>query len=220
MAADEHAIDACRENLCRPERERADRYVFPEHRRRFIVGRGLLRTLLGRYLGVPSKAVSFSYTEFGRPFLPNENIQFNVSHSGEIALYGFARNAGIGIDIECVRPIGIMEIARRFFSPNECESLAMVPEHVQEAAFYRCWTRKEAYLKAKGLGLQTPLDSFTVSLDADRPALLSVDGDPEESGRWNFANINTGPNAIGVVVFSGSPRRVVERAISASEVVV
>lgn len=215
LVADEQAVAEYRENLCPEERERAERYVFPEHRRRFIVGRGLLRTLLGRYLGVSPAGVSFIYAKFGRPFLANGDIQFNVSHSGDIALYGFVRNAEIGIDVECLRPIGIMEIARRFFSSSECESLATVPEPLREAAFYRCWTRKEAYLKARGFGLQTPLHSFTVSLDADRPALLFVDNDPKAPHRWSFANIDTGANAIGVVVFSGAARRIVERAISA-----
>lgn len=215
LAAGEQAVAACRENLSREERERADRYVFPEHRRRFIVGRGILRILLGRYLGVPPVGISFNYTKFGRPFLPNENIQFNVSHSGDTALYGFARNTDIGVDVECIRPISAMEIAARFFSPNERESLATVPERLREAAFYRCWTRKEAYLKAKGLGLETPLDSFTVSLDADGPALISVEGVPDEPRRWNFVNIDVGPNATGVVVFSGAAREVRKHTISA-----
>jgi 4'-phosphopantetheinyl transferase len=216
LAASEHAAAGCRENLCAEERERADRYVFPEHRRRFIVGRGILRILLGRYLGVSPAGISFHYTEFGRPFLANEDLRFNVSHSGDIALFGFVRNADIGIDVECIRPISTMEIAARFFSPNERETLASVSEGLREAAFYRCWTRKEAYLKAKGLGLQTPLDSFTVSLDADAPALLSVDGVPEEPRRWNFVNIDVGPGAVGVVVFSGVAREVFERTISAA----
>lgn len=217
LVADEHAVIAHRENLCPEERRRAERYVFPEHRRRFIVGRGILRTLLGRYLEILPADVQFSYTKFGRPFLSYGDLEFNVGHSGDIALYGFARNADIGVDVECLRSMGVMEIAGRFFSPSEVESLAAVSEAAREAAFYRCWTRKEAYLKAKGLGLQTPLDSFTVSLDADRPALLSVDNDPEEPRRWNFANVDVGPDAVGVAVVSGIARNVIERVISAGQ---
>ena len=218
LAASEQAVAACRENLSPEERQRADRYVFPEHRRRFIVGRGILRTLLGRYLGVPPAGISFDYTKFGRPFLANEDIQFNVSHSGDMALYGFVRNANIGIDVECIRPISAMEIAARFFSPKERESLELIPERLREAAFYRCWTRKEAYLKARGLGLQTPLGSFTVSLEAESPALLSVEGVPDEPRRWNFVNIDVGANATGVVVFSGAAREVLKHTISGGDV--
>jgi 4'-phosphopantetheinyl transferase len=214
LSADERTVAFYRESLCPEERQRADRYVFPEHRRRFIVGRGLLRRLLGDYLAVCPSDVSFRYSEFGRPVLTNGDIEFNVSHSGDIALYGFARNAHIGIDVECFRPIDVMEIAGRFFSPRERASLAAIPERVREAAFYRCWTRKEAYLKARSLGLQISLDSFTVSLDADHPALLSVDDDAEEPHRWNFTNLEAGPNAVGVIAFSGGAHGIVERTIA------
>src|SRR5688572_17022812 len=156
------------EALTNDERDRAARFHFERHRRRFIVGRGILRTLLACYLGVRACDIRFEYTAKGKPLLAEprvKNFGCNVSHSGDLALFAFALGAPVGVDVEIIRPIEHMDaIAKRFFSPLENEMLQQVTPADRLEAFFNCWTRKEAYIKAEGLGLWIPLDSFTVSV--------------------------------------------------------
>jgi 4'-phosphopantetheinyl transferase len=177
------------ELLSDDERERAARFRFGKHQRRFTVGRGILRTLLGRYLECAPEDLKFEYSDHGKPFLAGTHgvdLRFNLSHSHEVALFGFTIGRNIGVDVEQVRPDrSTREIAERFFAPAEVEALFVLPKEQQSAGFFRCWTRKEAYIKAKGMGMAIPLDSFAVSLSPEQPAsVLWVRDQAEEPARW------------------------------------
>nr|VFJ67924.1 MAG: 4'-phosphopantetheinyl transferase [Candidatus Kentron sp. FW] len=195
LIAPETRIRALRETLDEQELRRADRFRFSQHRRHFIVARGGLRVLLGRYLQRPPEQIDFEYNQYGKPFLKDTDIghceqkmpdhagtgdsgtgaiEFNLSHSGEIALYAFSLNRRVGIDIEWAgRKINDSEqIITRFFSPREVEVLSGLPAHLDKTVFLACWTRKEAYIKALGKGLSLPLDQFEI-IPTSRKALLT-----------------------------------------------
>ncbi|MEP7209273.1 MAG: 4'-phosphopantetheinyl transferase superfamily protein [Alphaproteobacteria bacterium] len=152
------------------EHERASRFHFDRDRRRFIVARGLLRQLLGRYLGAPGDALRFEIGPFGKPSIAagaqEAKLEFSLSHSGDWALAGITRGRGLGVDLEEVRAMtDHSELARSNFAPAEAEALLMLPEDQQIDGFFACWTRKEAYVKALGLGLSLDLASFVVSVE-------------------------------------------------------
>lgn len=192
------------------ERARAARFHFERDRRRFIVARGALRAILGRYLALAPEQVALSYGPQGKPFLTrqpeNAPLQFNVAHSHELALLAFARSREIGVDLEHVHPMPDMEqIAARFFSVQENEALKKVPDNQKLDAFFNCWTRKEAYIKARGQGLSIPLDSFCVSLAPGRPAaLLKVENNPQETARWTLTALQPAPGYVAALAVEGS----------------
>lgn len=193
------------------ELSRAARYHFSKDRDHFIVARAVLRILLGRYLRAEPSQLRFCYNPYGRPALAaatevaSGTLSFNLSHSRELALYALARNREIGIDLEYIRDdFATEEIAKRFFSPGEVAALGALPLNQRTAGFFRCWTRKEAYIKAKGQGLSLPLDQFDVSLAPDEPAaLLRIEGSPEEASRWSMRELTPGQNYAAVVVVEG-----------------
>lgn len=165
--------------LAPDERERAARFYFEKDRRHFIVARGILRALLGGYLQVPASSLHFTYNPYGKPILdlPDRSpaLSFNLSHSHEMALYAFTYGREIGADIEYMRPLAFdeyLQLAQHHFSPRECATLRALPAAERKQAFFNCWTRKEAYIKARGKGLSLPLDSFDVSLAPNEPAEL------------------------------------------------
>ena len=178
------------------ERARAARFHFDKHRRHFVVGRGFLRTLLARYLDATPEGVRFSYGPYGKPALDGEHressLRFNASHSGEWAVYGFVQDHEIGVDVEYVKQdFATDEIAERFFSAGEIKKLNALTDDEKPAAFFRCWTRKEAYIKAIGSGLSHPLDTFDVTLAPGEPAaLLRVQRDPEAVARWSLFDLD------------------------------
>lgn len=192
------------------ERARASRFHFEKHRRHFVAARGALRTLLGRYLQTEPAAVRFSYGAYGKPMLDGEHrdssLRFNASHSGELALYAFVQNHDIGIDVEYIkRDFGTEEIAQRFFSSYEVQMLSALPATERAAAFFRCWTRKEAYIKAIGSGLSHPLDTFDVTLAPNEPAaLLRVEGDPREVDRWSLFDLAVEHGYAAALVVAGT----------------
>jgi 4'-phosphopantetheinyl transferase len=188
-------VESFRRLLSPDELQRATRFRFDNNRNDYIVSRGTLRSLLGLYLNAPAEDFSFAYSEYGRPSLhtdnPGQTLDFNVSHSGDMALVAFARGRRIGIDVEKVRrDFGTSEIAERFFSEAERESLRQLPVGQRHEAFFRCWTRKEAFIKALGEWLSHPLDQFDVSLTPDSPAvLLATRPEANEVKRWKLWNI-------------------------------
>ena len=193
------------------ELERAGRFRFDTDRSDFIVSRGTLRTLLGSYLGVPPQELRFAYSEFGRPSLvartPSNMLDFNVSHSSGVVLLAFALGRKIGIDVEKVRQdFGTAEIAERFFSMAERAALRKLPPEQRHEAFFRCWTRKEAFIKALGEGLSHPLDQFDVSLAPGEPAaILATRPDGEEVRRWLLWNVQVpGDYAAALAAESGN----------------
>lgn len=155
-----------------------------------MVGRGLLRRILGQYLGCQPEQVRFGYGPFGKPALletpSTGKVSFNLAHSAGLVLYAITRDQEVGIDVERLRPIEEMEqIAERFFSSGERRALQALPAQQRQEAFFTCWTRKEAYLKALGSGLARSLAEFEVSLTPGEPArLVHVDNEPEEAARW------------------------------------
>lgn len=187
------------------EWERANRFRFDKHRRQYVVGRGVLRTLLGAYTGTRPELVRFTYGPRGKPFLAPpldaSGLQFNLSNSDERALVGFIRGTEVGVDIEYLKPMPDCEqISERFFSESEREVLRSIPFPAKEETFFNCWTRKEAYLKAVGEGLAAPLDSFDVTLAPGAPPrMLTLKGDAERAARWFFHHLRPAPDYIGAV---------------------
>jgi 4'-phosphopantetheinyl transferase len=209
------------ETLSADERDRAARFYFEKHRWRFVVGRGTLRTIIGSYLQVAPDKVRFTYNDKGKPSLVEPNVdgfEFNVSHSHELALYAFALGVSIGVDVEVIRPVNDMEaLAKRFFSPLEYEMLQRVTPENRLEAFFNCWTRKEAYVKAEGLGLFIPLDSFTVSLTPSQPArFIQLTAQANHNEAWSLHHLHPGPGAVGAVAIPSLSRQVVHREFSHS----
>ncbi len=173
------------------ERRRADRFVAPVDQRRFAVGRGRLRQVVGRYLDQDPGSIRFATNPHGKPRLDGTALRFNLSHSGSLMLLALTLDRELGVDIEQVRPdFGGEAIARRFFAPREVESLLSLPPADRTLAFFHGWTRKEAYIKAQGKGLAMPLDEFEVEIRPDRPARLNATHpDPDEAGRWTLVEL-------------------------------
>jgi 4'-phosphopantetheinyl transferase len=191
------------------ERARAEKFQFEADGKRHIIGRGLSRTLLGHCLGSPADQLKFEYNEFGKPALAAglyRPLAFNVSHSGELVLVALALGRDLGIDVERMRrDMAKEEIAARFFSPNECRALAALASDVQCAAFFACWTRKEAYLKARGDGLSLPLDQFDVAfVPGEKPRLLETRHDPAEARRWTMRALHPGHGCKAALAVEGS----------------
>ena len=184
------------------ELRRADRFHVGADRRDFVVGRGLLRSLLGRYTG--SESIGLSANEWGKPLLiesaapgnetrtgsagPRRPVQFNVSHAGGLIVLAFGRLATVGVDVELVRDdVAHTELADRFFAPGERASMAALPYEQIPVGFFNCWTRKEAFVKAHGTGLSLPLDAFEVSLrPGDNAELLWADARFADACEWEL----------------------------------
>ena len=188
------------------ERARADRFHFAQHRRRFVVARGFLRALLGRYLRTTPEDVRFAYGPYGKPSLAEPDaangLRFNASHSHELAVYAFVQDREVGVDVEYVNTeFAGEDIAKHFFSAYEVQALLSLPESERAAAFFRCWTRKEAYIKAIGNGLSHPLDEFDVTLAAGEPAALLRDYREERAtSSWSMFNLELEDYAGALVV--------------------
>ena len=170
------------------ERERAQRYRFDEHRNEFILTRAALRILLGFYLEKSPEQLAFSYSAQGKPSLEKTaaDLGFNVSHTHGLAALAFGKGCELGVDVEKLRPeCDATKLAQRFFSASERAAISSLSGRPLHEAFFRCWTRKEAFIKAKGGGLSIPLDQFDVSVEEGRPAaLLGTRPDPAEANRW------------------------------------
>lgn len=186
------------EVLSSDETTRAARFHFAADRQRFVASRAWLRTILAAFVEAEPSELHFSYSKNEKPFLGSayaeSGIAFNVSHSGGIGLYAFARRREIGVDVEQIRrDFDVESIAHRFFSASEREQLAALPESEKVNAFFRCWTRKEAYIKAIGEGLSLPLNQFDVSLEAlETNALLATRPDSTEAEKWTIREVSGG----------------------------
>jgi 4'-phosphopantetheinyl transferase len=185
-----------RDLLSSDELDRAARFHRELDRQCYCVTRGVLRALLAASLDVHPQELSFQYSDKGKPRLASSysrGLAFNVSHSGDFALLGFAENGDIGVDIEKIRDDFDSEaIARRFFSEREQDQLSRLPADQRHPAFFRCWTRKEAFIKAMGEGLSHPLNQFDVSLDSSGPVSLTTRPDPTEAERWWLRSVDVG----------------------------
>lgn len=187
------SVDECFDSLSADERERASQFRFEGLRRAFTLSRGVLRALLGRYLAIAPDRVAFAYGPGGKPRLdmPASPLDFNLAHSGKVAVFAFGAGGELGADIEAVRPIPDQEgIVRRFFSREEYEEWLAIDVSRRDEAFFFCWTRKEAFIKALGEGLSMPLDSFRVSLRAEeRTSLVHSAGHPALARRWQLCSL-------------------------------
>jgi 4'-phosphopantetheinyl transferase len=188
------------------EKARADRFHFAKDRNRFVVGRGLLRELLSKYLRQEPVELEFSYGPFGKPELSgahaSRGLSFNLAHSAGLGVYAISANRNLGIDVELIKLESAGDdIARRYFSVREVGDLLELPPESRVRAFFHCWTRKEAYLKATGMGLQTPLDSFSVSLIPSKPAQFLGGVEP----RWNLASFQPAEGFVAALVYDSAP---------------
>ena len=190
------------------EADRAVHYRRQADRRRFVGSRGSLRLLLGSYLGIAPEQLRFAENAYGKPSLAGEGarsgLRFNVSHSGDVALFGVVSGCGVGVDVEVCRsraPDRVLRIADRFFSPEEAEALRGLAPREQVRAFLVCWCRKEAYVKALGRGLSVPLSAFAVEARPGKPpSLLRVGWDAEETRRWRIFDLAPGEGYVGAAV--------------------
>ena len=156
-------VEICRPLLSDNEREHAERFRFEYLRRRYTIAHGFLRDLLGRYLGTPPEEIAFESGEHGKPFVPGTDLQFNLSHSENLAACAVTSGRSVGVDVEFVRTVPELDaIAARFFTVGERERIVRAEDRLR--AFFECWTRKEAYIKGVGGGLSIPLTSFDASV--------------------------------------------------------
>ena len=202
LNSDELQLQFYRETLSSDEIARAERFYFPEHRQRFMAGRGTLRAILGQYLDIAPKQVEFEYQPRGKPLLAakfaDKGLLFNLSHSQDLALLGISYQHQIGVDLEYIRTMSDLEsLAKRFFSFKEYEHLRLISPQEQQQIFFRYWTCKEAYLKATGDGL-VQLEEIEISLTPNQPSQLLVSGD------WNLRELTPAENFAAAVVVAGS----------------
>jgi 4'-phosphopantetheinyl transferase len=201
-------IAKLREFLSAEERERADRFHHEVDGRRCVIGRGLLRLLLGSILELPADQLRFEYHQFGKPNLIAAQgfpLQFNVSHAGELILVAVTAGRAVGVDVERIRTdLAIGSLAAQLFSAEEYKGFASLKGHMQCEAFFAYWTRREAYLKARGVGLSSPFDQFSVSfLPGEEPRLLKTRPDPTEALRWTLRTLDLGRDYVAALAVAG-----------------
>src|SRR5438552_11291358 len=203
------------EALSLDDRTRADRFKFESDRRRFCVARASLRLILSRYLKTKPGRLRFETGEFGKPFLADERLsgglRFNLSHSHQLALIAITRDREVGVDVEYMRSEFVTDdVANHFFSQAEVQQFQEVPAESKTQSFFDCWTRKEAYIKARGEGLYCPLDQFDVSVAPGMPAmLLDSRVDAADAQRWCFHDIAAGDRYAATVAIDGASSRLV-----------
>lgn len=194
----------CRELLSEDEQIRAGSFAYQELRDRWTVCRAALRAILGRYLGSAPLELQFEQAEFGKPFLADNgcgNLFFNLSHSDNLAVVAVTSTAPVGVDVERVRAIPDWKrVANRFFSRSENAAMSGVNQQQRERAFYNCWTRKEAIIKATGEGLSARLDEFDVTLTPGEPAAVLHDRRSANNEQtWQLQNLDLADDFVGAV---------------------
>ncbi|MBI1372373.1 MAG: 4'-phosphopantetheinyl transferase superfamily protein [Phycisphaera sp.] len=191
-------VEALTPLLSDDERERAARFKFDDKRAEFTVTRAALRRVIGVLLDAYPASLAFTYSAMGKPTLDparltpdGHAVEFNVSHTTGVALIAVAAGRAVGVDVETLRrDADHKALSERFFAPSEAKRIAALPEAERHAAFFRCWTRKEAYVKAHGGGVAGGLDHFQVSLAPGEPAaLVATRPDPREAARWWMADL-------------------------------
>ena len=210
LAAGRDELQRLHRILSDDERGRAARFRFEMHRDRFVAGRGIQRLLLARYLGVDPAAIRYRLAAHGKPSLDGpgaeSGIRFNVSNAEDGLLVALTPGREVGVDLEPLhRVVDRDAVARRFFSAPENRVYDGIAEHERDAAFFTCWTRKEAYIKAVGDGLSMPLDCFDVTLRPGEPArLLATRGDTAQAERWTMRELDAGPGWLAALVVEGA----------------
>jgi 4'-phosphopantetheinyl transferase len=192
--------------LALDEEARAARFRFDRDRQHYIAARGILRSLLAHYTGIAAQSLRLVYNTHGKPALPDDHpCRFNLAHSHRWAVFGFTLEHDIGVDIERIRPdFAGEDIAQRFFSKQEAETLRALPESARTKAFFDCWTRKEAFIKAKGLGVFLGLQTFAVTLaPGEEAGLIWHDGEPDAAARWAMFELQTPEGYVGAAAVDG-----------------
>lgn len=209
LEQEDELLDRFRRTLEPDELDRAGRFRFERLQRHFVVARGFLRHVLGRYLAAKPSELRFSYNDYGKPSLAGEeSLRFNMSHSHEVGLVAVTRDAAVGVDVEHIRAdFASEDIATRFFSRLEVETFSSLPKEERVAAFFRCWSRKEAYIKAIGKGLSQPLDGFDVTLAPFAPAAL-LRADKEDMLEWSLSDIDVGSDYASALAVEGIPSEI------------
>lgn len=206
LHADDARATQLAQLLAEDEAARAAKFVFARDRRRYVVARATLRRLLSGYLAVAPDAVGFAYEAHGKPILAppldDSGLAFNVSHSGDLAVFAFTRGRRVGVDVEFMRPLDDMhQVAATVFSPRELASFNALPPGQQHGAFYAGWTRKEAFIKALGAGMSYPLKEFDVTLAPHEAArLVTVARDPASVGNWQMVAFAPADDHAGALV--------------------
>lgn len=200
-------IQAFWQTLSQEEQQRASRLKIQIHQTHFIVARGILRAILSRYLHVEPHQLHIRLGPHGKPYLSTPSreasLSFNLTHSKGLALYAVSHGRQVGIDVEADRPphFDYNRIAKRILTAREEALFNTLSPTEQRQAFFTCWTRKEAYIKARGKGLSFPLKHITVSVLPGEPAaLLDVQGDPRETDRWSMCELSPGPGYTAALV--------------------
>lgn len=197
-------------SLSEDDRERAARFRFEGDRHRFLIARASLRTILARYLKTNAAGLQFELGPFGKPGLAQRqdgfDLRFNLAHSHQLALIAIARGREVGVDVEFMRAdFANDEVAAHFFSATEVKHLVRLPTGIKTRSFFNCWTRKEAYIKARGEGLSHRLDQFDVSFGPDEPAaLLDNRLDRTEVSRWAFEDLSPHPAYAAALTVEGN----------------
>ena len=192
------------------EQQRARRFVSPLHQDRFIVAHAIVRNILSLYVNVPPATIAFETGPHGKPFLTcplDTGLFFNLSHSHNLALLAITSIGEIGVDLEYNRPkLNYHAIADRIMSEEEKSIFHDLPPHQQSSAFFSCWTRKEAFVKAHGKGLGFPLHDFAVAFASpDRPGIVTVHGHPDDGRKWSMFALSPGEQYTAALVVQGSP---------------
>lgn len=210
LDASPHTLETLRTTLDSSELHRASRFRFRADERRFIIGRSALRIILSRYVAMAPNKITFVYNTYGKPELPNSPstpaIHFNISHSGELALIGICHNRRVGIDVERLdRAVRIQAIADRYFSPEESEAIRSLPPEQQRLAFFRCWTAKEAYLKALGVGLYGSLNNLRTSIcNGNTVSIRRFVNGNRANGSWTLKPLDVGKNYVATLALEGA----------------
>lgn len=179
------------------EKARAERFYFDKDREHFILSHGVMREMLSGYLQCNPRAIEYAFNEHRKPFIKNTVLQFNLSHSHDMAVLAVTKNTEVGVDIEYQqRDRSTLDIAKRFYSPLEYKNLIALPEAQQTQAFFNIWSRKEAFIKALGRGLSYPLDQFSVSCK-EEAALLELQEAPAQIPQWQLNSFHIAPDYAG-----------------------
>lgn len=193
--------------LSEDECARARQFHFDRHRLRYIAARGLLRTMLAGYTRCHPRKLTFAYGPRGKPQLaPDSRLRFNISHTEDRAVFAFAWERDVGVDVEHIREdVDVLGVAAHDFTIEEAAQLRALAPAERTLAFFVTWTRKEAFIKARGDGLGMPLDSFEVATDPlAPPRLVSTRRHPMETQRWTLFDLQAGPGLAAAMAVEGS----------------
>ncbi len=199
------------ERLADDEVERAKRFRFDKDRQRWVGTRAALRILLSRYCGAAPEEISFSYGSYGKPRLAHPEtvpeLHFNVSHAADLAMIAVSECGPLGIDVEEVRWLpDLTDVMKSHFASGECDAVRNLPASQQTEGFFHCWTRKEAFIKALGIGLSMPLTSFEVTVTPEQPArLLSIRNDLEKAKHWSLYRLRTPVGYVAALAVHADP---------------